>query len=189
RERPATMLRGAERQRRIPLAEGDRQQRRKKRHYGLDLRCAHGEDRFQLVEALLGRIVRLEPRCSLQLGDERTKRAVGMVGRALVTQARVRLAGDALRESSHKAGLADPPRARAHPDPPFALPGEAWAPKQKINFALAADEIAQTRRADRLEAALRSRHAFDHPRRDRRGNALDLVPAEVAQTEQIAEQP
>src|SRR6266478_7870644 len=102
RERAAALLRGAERQRRIPLAERDRQQRSKKRCYGLNLRSAHGEDRFQLVEALLGRIVYLEPRRSLQLGDERTKRAVGVVGRALVTQARVRLAGDALRESRGK---------------------------------------------------------------------------------------
>src|SRR6516165_4443462 len=78
RQRSAAMLRGAERQRRIPLAERDRQQRRKKRRYGLDLRCAHGEDYFQLVKALLGRIVCLERRCSLQLADERTKRAVGV---------------------------------------------------------------------------------------------------------------
>ena len=57
RERPAALLRRAERQRRIPVAERDRQQRSKKRRYGLNLRCAHGEERFQLVEALLGRIV------------------------------------------------------------------------------------------------------------------------------------
>ena len=35
RERPAALLNGAERQRRIPLAERDRQQRGKKRRYGL----------------------------------------------------------------------------------------------------------------------------------------------------------
>src|SRR5260370_32273794 len=108
RERPAALLRGAQRQRRIPLAERDRQQRSKKRRYSLDPRCAHGEERFQLVEALLGRIVCLERRCSLQLGDERAKRAVGIVGRALVTQTRVRLAGDPLSESRRKARLADP---------------------------------------------------------------------------------
>ena len=37
RERPTALLRGAERQRRIPLAERDRQQRGKKRRYSLDL--------------------------------------------------------------------------------------------------------------------------------------------------------
>jgi hypothetical protein len=46
RERAATLLRGAERQRRIPPAERERQQRRKKRRHGLNLGCAHGEDRF-----------------------------------------------------------------------------------------------------------------------------------------------
>ena len=144
RERPAALLRGAERQRRIPLAERDRQQRSKKRRYGLNPRCAHGEERFQLVEALLGRIVCLEPRRSLQLGDERTKRAVGVVGRALVTQARVRLAGDALGESRRKAGLADPRLARDQHDLPFTLPGEALAFQQEIDLVLAADEIGQT---------------------------------------------
>src|SRR5262249_32396289 len=52
-ERPAALLRGAEGQQRIALAERDRQQRRKNRRYGLNLRCARGEERFQLVEALL----------------------------------------------------------------------------------------------------------------------------------------
>jgi len=47
----------------------------------LDLRCAHGEDRFQLVEPLLGRIVCLEPGGPLQLGDERTKREAGITGK------------------------------------------------------------------------------------------------------------
>ena len=42
--------------------------------------------------------------------------------------------------------------------------------------------------ADRLEAALGIGHALDRPRRDRLGNTLDLVPAEVTQTKQIAEQ-
>src|SRR5258706_13010799 len=151
RQRSAALLRGAKRQRRIPLAERDRQQRRKKRRYGLDLRCAHGEDRFELVKALRGRIVCLEPRCSLDLGDERTKRAVGMVGRALVTQARVRLAGDALGESCRKAGLADPRLAREQHDLPFALPGQTLTLQQEVELVLAADEIGQTRRADRLE--------------------------------------
>src|SRR6266705_6005149 len=154
RQRSAALLRGAEHQRRIPLAERDRQQRSKKRRYSLDLRCAHGEERFQLVEALLGGIVCLEPCRSLQLGDERTKRAVGVVGRALVTQARMRLAGDALGESRRKTGLADPRLARDQHDLPFALPSEALPLQQEIELVLAVDEIVQTRRADRLKAAL-----------------------------------
>src|SRR6266481_1481876 len=188
RQRAAAMLRGGERQRRIPLAERDRQQRSKKRRYGLNLRCAHGEDRFQLIEPLRGRIVCLEPRRSLQLGDERTKRTVGVVVRALVTQARVRLAGDALGERRRKAGLADSRLARDQHDLPFALPGEALAFRQKFDLVVAADEIGQTRQVDRLEAALGIGYALDRPR-DRLGNTLNLVPAEVTQMKQIAEQP
>src|SRR6516162_10333815 len=110
-ESPAALLCGAEPQWRIPLTERDRQQRSKKRRYSLNPRCAHGEERFQLVEALLGGIVGLETCRSLQLGNKRTKRAVGVVGRALVTQARVRLAGDALGERCHKTGFAEIGRA------------------------------------------------------------------------------
>jgi hypothetical protein len=112
-----------------------------------------------------------------------------MVGRALVTQARVRLAGDALGESCREAGLADAGFARDQHDLPFAPPGEALPLQQKINFVLATNEIGQTRRADRLEAALGIGYALDRPRCHRLGNTLDLVPAEIAQTEQIAEQP
>src|SRR5207248_461570 len=88
------------------------------------------------VEKLLRRIVGLQPRRSLQLGDERMKRAVGMVGRALVTQARVRLAGDALGDGRHKAGLADPGLARDQHDLPFARRGEALALQQEIELVL-----------------------------------------------------
>src|SRR3954454_8132949 len=79
-------------------------------------RCAHREERVQLVEALLRGIVCLEPRGSLQLGDERTKRAVGVGGRALVTRARVRLAGRAAA-----SGVLPPLRAATRRDLP--IPG------------------------------------------------------------------
>ena len=77
-----------------------------------------------------------------------------MVGRALVTQARVRLASDALGEGRHKAGLADPRLARDQHDLPFAVPGEALALQEEIELILAADETGQTGGADCLEAAL-----------------------------------
>jgi hypothetical protein len=152
-------------------------------------RCGHGEQRFQLVEALLGRIVCLEPRRSLQLGDERAKRAVGMIGRALVTQARVRSAGDPLGESRRKVGLADARLTRDQHNLSFALPGEALALQQEIDLVVAVDQIGQICRAARLEAALGLGYALDCPHRDRLGKTLDLMPAEVAQTKKIAEQP
>src|SRR5262249_38888430 len=112
-----------------------------------------------------------------------------MVGRALVAQARVRLAGDALGESCRKAGLTDPRLSRDQYNLPFALPREALAFQKVIDLVLAADKIGQFRHADRFEAALRSRQAFDRPCRDRFGNTLDLVATEVTQMEQITEQP
>src|SRR5262249_16837095 len=132
--------------------------------------------------------VSLEARRSLQLGDNRTQRAVGLVGRALIAQARVRFPRDAPGESRCKAGLADPRLARNQNDLPFALPGEALALQQEIDLVLAANEVGQFRHADCLEATLGVRNTLDRPRCDRLGKALDLVPAEVAQTEQIAEQ-
>src|SRR4051812_15199611 len=104
------------------------------------------------------------------------KRAAGVVGRALVTQSRVRFAGDALGESRRKAGLADPRLARNQHDLPFTFPGEALAFEQEIDFVLTADEIGQFRQADSLEAALGIRNALDRPSCDRLGNTLDLVP-------------
>src|SRR6266567_3338867 len=100
----------------------------------------------------------------------------------------MRLAGDALGESRRKTGLADPRLARDQHDLPFALPSEALALQQEVELVLAVDEIGQTRRADRLEAALGIGYALDRPRCDRLGNTLDLLPAEVTQMEQIAEQ-
>src|SRR5262249_29506900 len=102
-------------------------QRRKKRRYHLNPRCVHREQRLQLVEALLGCIVRLETRRSLQLSDDRTKRAVGMVGRALITQPRIPLAADAFGERLRKARLADSRLSRDQHDLPFTLPGETLA--------------------------------------------------------------
>ena len=116
------------------------------------------------------------------------KRAVGVVGRALITQARVRLAGNVLGESCRQAGFADARLARDQHDLPLAFPGEALAVHQKFDLVLAADEIGQTGAADCLETALGSRHALDRPCRNRLGNALDVMAAEVAQTEQVAEQ-
>jgi hypothetical protein len=75
----------------------------------------------------------------------------------------VRLAGDVLGESCRKAGFADTWFARDQHDLPFALPGEALAFQQEIELVLAADEIGQMGRADRLEAALGSRYALDPP--------------------------
>jgi len=100
-----------------------------------------------------------------------------------MTQARVQRAGDALGESCRKAGLADSRLARDEHNLSFALPGEALEFQQEIELVLAANEIRQTSHVTRLEAALGIGYGLDRPRCDGLGNPLDLVPAEVAQTE------
>src|SRR5262249_11265534 len=117
-----------------------------------------------------------------------TKHAVGMVGRALVAQPRIPLAADALGERLRKARLTDPRLPRDQHDLPFPVPGEALAFQQEIDLSLAADEIGQARRARCFEAALGIGYALDRPRCDWLGNTLDLMPAKIAQTEQITEQ-
>jgi hypothetical protein len=66
-------------------------------HHDGDRRPRRGDDRFQLVEALLGRVVGLERGGTLHLGDDGMQHAVGMVHRTLEKQARVPLAGECQR--------------------------------------------------------------------------------------------
>src|SRR5262249_7315833 len=80
----------------------------------------------------LGGSLVLDPRRSLRLGNERAKRAIGVVGRALIPQPYVRLAGNVLCESRRKAGFTDTRLARDEHDLPFALPGEALASQQEV---------------------------------------------------------
>src|SRR5262245_19953060 len=109
------------------------------------------------------------------------ERAVGVVGRALITQARMRLAFDVLGDSCRKAGLADPWLARDQHHLPFAFPGKALPFHQEIDLIFATNEIGKARRADRLETALRLGYALDRPRRDGLSNARELLPPEVTQ--------
>src|SRR5262245_52118154 len=111
------------------------------------------------------------------------ERAVGVVGRALITQARVRLAGDLLGESCRKAGLADPWFTCNQHDLSLAVPGETLTFHQEFDFVVAADEIGETGSAHCLEAALGSRHALNRPCSNRLRNTLDPVQAEIAQPE------
>src|SRR5690349_17582543 len=108
----ATLLRRTQRQRRVPIVKWDRKQRCKKRRYGSNSRCAYGEQRLNLSEPLLGRVVCLKTSCPLQLFNEGTKCAVGVIRRALIAQTPMRIAGNSLPDGRRKAGLADPRLAR-----------------------------------------------------------------------------
>src|SRR5260370_2797834 len=74
RQRSAALLRGAERQRRIPLAGRDRQHRSKNRGYALYPRGALGEGPLQFRQAFLGAIVALATCPSLHFANARAAR-------------------------------------------------------------------------------------------------------------------
>src|SRR5262249_10561838 len=81
RERSATLLRWTKCRLWISVAERNRQQRGKKRRHDLNFSSCQGQQPFQLIEAGLGRVVRLKSRCPLQLFNYRAKRTVGVIGR------------------------------------------------------------------------------------------------------------
>ena len=93
-----------------------------------------------------------------------------------------------IRLSRSQAGFADSRLARDQHDLAVAFPGGRWRSiRNSISFSRPI--IGQTGRVDRLEPAPEIGYAFDHPRGDRLRHALELMPAEVAQMEPVAEQP
>jgi hypothetical protein len=86
----------------------DRQQRREQGRDVGDVPGRLREHRLQLVKPGLGGIIGDEPRCPLELVHHRVKRAVGVIGRAVVAQADIRFLGQALDQATGQARLADP---------------------------------------------------------------------------------
>ena len=71
----------------------------------------------------------------------------------------------------------------------FAFPGLVFAFKEKFHLLFATDKISQTRQMAGFESAFRSRNGLHRKRCDRFRNALELVPAKIAEAEAIAKQP
>jgi hypothetical protein len=69
------------------------------------------------------------------------------------------------------------------------LPRKLLAREHEFKLCLATDKADGSRRAHRLEAALRCGSTLDRPDREGFGYALDLAVAEVVKGEQIAKQP
>ena len=118
RQCPLLLALRAEVERREALAAGKRQ------HLGDQREVARlrpvAEQRLQLVEFVVARVVAGEPRGALQLADKGVERAVLIVRRAEIAQSGVRLALDALRQRRGQARLADPRLAGDQHHPPFA---------------------------------------------------------------------
>ncbi len=185
----AALLGGTESERRIAPSERQRKHRRNERRLFIDSRQAPAQHRFELLEALLGRVVILESGGSFQLRNEGMQHAVGVVERTLVEKVGVLGARDALGKRRDDARFADASFAGDEHDLPLAFPGLALAFPQKRALFLTIDESGEARRMSRFETALGGDDALHRPRRDGLGKSLHLVPTEVAQAERIRKQP
>ena len=105
----------------------------------------------------------------------------------MITQPRVRLARDLGGELSCEPRLADAGLAREQDDLARAAPALAQAVAQQGALRHPADEVGDPP-ARRLEPAFGYGDILDHEGLDRLGKALRCLPAEIAQSEQVADQ-
>ena len=106
-----------------------------------------------------------------------------------MAERRVRLVAEALAQRPDHARLADPRLAREQHHLAVAVLGPGPALEQDAELVLAPDQRRETLAVQRLEAALGATLAFDPPGRERLGEALEALRAEVGQLEQPADQP
>jgi hypothetical protein len=180
-----SLLHGAQCERRIALAGRDRQEGSKERCGFRDAR--RRQYGFELVELRLGRVLGDEAGGTPQLHDKGVQDAVAVIGRALIAQPGVGLVRDLGCELSTEPRLADAGLAREQHDLAGAGPGLSQAVAQHRTLCRPPDEVGEPA-TRRLKAAFRHGDVFDHECLDRLGEALDRLPAEVAQPEQVADQ-
>jgi hypothetical protein len=121
--------------------------------------------------------------------DERIKGAVGVLGRAEITQPRVWFGREGLHERSAEPGLAYAGLTGQQHDLAFAGLGSRPAPQQQFKLFVSSDQCSQAARVHRLETALdktrpQHREGFRRP-----SDPLEFSWPEVPQLEKIAQQP
>ena len=125
---------------------------------------------------------------TFHLADDRIKRAVGVLRRAEIAQARVRLASEAFQQRGREPRFADPGLAGEQHHLAFAGLRFRPAPQQQFEFFFPPDEVGQAARVQRLEAAFDRTRPQRRPRSHRPGDALEVLGSEVLKLEQIAQQ-
>jgi hypothetical protein len=174
---------------RVPNRPVQAKERRQER--GRLPRVGHGagEERLQVIEASLGRVVALEAGGPLELPDHRPKGAVAVVGGGLVAQGGTPVAAGGLAQRLDQARLADPGLAREEHD--LALPGPGLPPaaEEQLQLLLAPDERRRRAAVPRLEAALGPAFGDDAEGRDRCREALERLRPERLELEELAHQP
>ena len=126
---------------------------------------------------------------AFHLGDDRIKRAVGVLRRAEVAQARVWLDGEAFQKRCGEPRFANTGLAGEQHHLAFTGLGPGPAPKQQFKFFFPPDEVGQAARVQCLEAAFHRTCSQRGPDTHRSGDALKLPGAEVLQLKEIAEKP
>lgn len=109
-----------------------------------------------------------------QLLDNRPERAIGMKGRALVLNTRIRLAGQGIQQPAHNPRLAD--AGPAHQQDALAFPALYLRPaiEEKRQFLVAANH-RQDCAGPRLEPAFDEPLARDREGSRRLGEALERL--------------
>ena len=107
-----------------------------------------------MSELRLRCVVVREPSGAFHLTNDRVERAVRVLRRAEVSQARVRLASKAFQERSRQSRLADARFTGEQHDLPFAGLCFRPAPQQQFEFFFTPDKLGQAGCVQSLEAAL-----------------------------------
>jgi hypothetical protein len=97
------------------------------------------EQRFELGQLRFRRIVAVQARRPPQLGDDWIKRAVGMLGRAVKAEWRVRLVTETLAQRPEQARFADTRLAREQDHLALTVLGPPPALEQYAELVLASD--------------------------------------------------
>ena len=127
---------------------------------------------FELVEFGLQCVVVGKSSGPLHLADDRKKRAIGVLRRTKVTQARVRFAGKAFKKCRYQSRFADAGLARKQHHLAFAVLRLGPAPQHQVEFFLSADEVGQAGRVQRLKPAFYRCRSHRRPSTHRPGDAL-----------------
>jgi hypothetical protein len=142
---------------------------------------------IELVEPRLRGVVVHQTGGAFHLADDRIKRAVRVLRRAEIAEARVRLGGEVFQQRSCEPRFPDAGLAGEQHDLAFTRLCSLPAPKQQFEFFIPPDENGQTGRVQRLETAFRG----TRPQRREgplRTNAPEIIlNPEIFEIEQIGE--
>ena len=116
---------------------------------------------------------------TFHLADDGIKRAVGMLRRAEIAQACVRLAGEAFQKRCREPRFADTSLTGKEHDLTFTGLGSRPTPQQQFKLFFATDQGSQAACVQRLEAAFHRTRPQRRPGPHRPGEPLEVFFPEV----------